>query len=396
MIRKYEKKHALNTVEFNVGDFVTVAVPKLDRTTCEDKRLPAQVHQVCGDAAKSYVLASQFGILNGRYRAGGIAPYHGSLDADTSQKVTLREAARMSNPSRKFIRKRCTCAGMCNTKRCPCFREGQLCTNHSNPIKGYAKSEATSGQLKPSQTENDQLTPSQKADGSKSPPTNARVSPSRTTSTQAKRYISKKSALPTLMKAVNNPPCKPDNAVNGVNLKLKRSRTAISNQSTLKPSVKAEGQNQVHVAGYISASSIKDISNPGEWLSDLHISAASKLLKNFAPHIEGLQDLTLQQNQRFDIPVSEFIQILNVNGNHWVTVSNIGCENGSVNIYDSMHQNPTDQTKNTIAKYLHTDKEHMSLNIMKVDRQRDGSSCGVYAVAFATSLAIGQDPVHVR
>ena len=41
--------------------------------------------------------------------------------------------------------------------------------------------------------------------------------------------------------------------------------------------------------------------------------------------ILGLQDTILGQSLSFDVIGNEFIRVLHCGGNHWVTVSNIGC-----------------------------------------------------------------------
>ena len=58
-----------------------------------------------------------------------------------------------------------------------------------------------------------------------------------------------------------------------------------------------------------------------------------------------------------DTQPGEFVQILNVANSHWVTISTIGCKAGTVNVYDSGGK-----------------------------RRKKRSDCGLFAVAFATSL----------
>ena len=41
------------------------------------------------------------------------------------------------------------------------------------------------------------------------------------------------------------------------------------------------------------------------------------------------------QTLSMDVQPSEFVQVLNVANSHWVTISKIGCEAGTVNVYDS-------------------------------------------------------------
>ena len=45
-----------------------------------------------------------------------------------------------------------------------------------------------------------------------------------------------------------------------------------------------------------------------------------------------MQDMVLQQNTSWEIPHGEYVQILNVNDNNWMTTSNIGADADHINI----------------------------------------------------------------
>ena len=51
---------------------------------------------------------------------------------------------------------------------------------------------------------------------------------------------------------------------------------------------------------------------------------ANNILKRDYPEADGLQDTVLQQNCSWKVPTSEFVQFLHVEGNHRITISNIG------------------------------------------------------------------------
>ena len=46
---------------------------------------------------------------------------------------------------------------------------------------------------------------------------------------------------------------------------------------------------------------------------------------------------------------AEFVQILNIGGNHWITTFTTGCEAGSITIYDSLHLKLSNVTKKVLA-----------------------------------------------
>ena len=54
---------------------------------------------------------------------------------------------------------------------------------------------------------------------------------------------------------------------------------------------------------------LADIVN-NQWLTDKHMSAATNNLKSVFPHIDGLEDTVLQQNNSWTIPTSEFVQVI--------------------------------------------------------------------------------------
>ena len=85
------------------------------------------------------------------------------------------------------------------------------------------------------------------------------------------------------------------------------------------------------------------------------------------------------------------MQVLHVNGNHWITISNIGVSvsDNSVNVYDSFYNGITQTTQELIAKYVH--KEKVKINIINVQQEND-SDYGVFAIAFAKCLLEGKDP----
>ena len=74
----------------------------------------------------------------------------------------------------------------------------------------------------------------------------------------------------------------------------------------------------------------------GDWLTDSIISAGQKLLKDSFSHMGGLKPTTLGHTMGFSTATGEFVQILHVLNNHWLTVSNMGCPKGHVNVYDSI------------------------------------------------------------
>ena len=136
------------------------------------------------------------------------------------------------------------------------------------------------------------------------------------------------------------------------------------------------------------------INDSSGWLNCDIVQAAQVLLQDVNPLIEGLQRPTLGRVRNFNVVSGEFIQILHTGSNHWVCISNIGCLPGKVHLYDSLFhdiisQEVEDQTNDLLGGNL------VSLDFVPVQQQTNDSDCGVFAIAFAVSLALGTDPMHV-
>ena len=104
-------------------------------------------------------------------------------------------------------------------------------------------------------------------------------------------------------------------------------------------------------------------------------------MKREYPEVDGLQDTVLQQNYSWKVPVSEFVQFLDVEGNHWITISNIGEKENCESLYDSLYCGVSQTTKELIANYMN--KDRVKINVINVQQQENNSDCGVFASMFA-------------
>jgi hypothetical protein len=95
-----------------------------------------------------------------------------------------------------------------------------------------------------------------------------------------------------------------------------------------------------------------------------------------------------------------FVQV-HVSNNHWITVSNINIHLGktapyqdSVCVYDSgWSPNLSLKIKELICGFIKPQKDVLLFDIMNVHAQPNLTDCGLFAVAFATELVYGKDPV---
>ena len=128
------------------------------------------------------------------------------------------------------------------------------------------------------------------------------------------------------------------------------------------------------------------------WLNDAIVNAAQSLLKQQF-HTAGLLDVCALQTLAVDIQHhSEFVQVLHNGSNHWLTVSNIGADEGEVYIYDSMYCSTTSAVKNAIAALLFSKLPKINLKFIDVQMQSGMTDCGLFAITFATALCHGEQP----
>ena len=134
----------------------------------------------------------------------------------------------------------------------------------------------------------------------------------------------------------------------------------------------------------------------GRWLNDAVITAGQKLLKDAYPHIGGLQPTILGMTLAFEVQRGEFLQVLHINDNHWITASNIGCPVATIDLFDSMQCTKLSfRPKAQIAALLFTDQPEITVCFQPVQLQQGTNDCGFFLLAFATSLCGGQTPTQI-
>ena len=138
------------------------------------------------------------------------------------------------------------------------------------------------------------------------------------------------------------------------------------------------------------------------WLNDNIVHSAQQLLKKEAPvDVGGFQSPQYGTNLKFKpLCGKKFIQILNINGNHWITVSNIHqevAERNTIYMYDSMLPSRINiGTKRQICSLMKPPAKTLSIFLVDVMAQPNLYDCGVFAIANATELAHGKDPAKAQ
>ena len=138
----------------------------------------------------------------------------------------------------------------------------------------------------------------------------------------------------------------------------------------------------------LSSGILKD----NQWLNDEHIDHAQCLLMQKFPNCNGLNFVLAFQGRtpKVERGLVDFVQILNVGGNHWVTITNIGCHENRIRVYDSLIMKLSKKEKEefhcSLAALLNTSHPNMIIEYPAMQKQR------LFAVAVAFSLLAGDDP----
>lgn len=133
----------------------------------------------------------------------------------------------------------------------------------------------------------------------------------------------------------------------------------------------------------------------GQWLTDKHVYAAGKLLTKQFPGQNGLQDtLVLNKKLLWSSNPTDFIQIVNLNNQHWICISNIGCLPGVVDVFDSIpsYSVGSSSLKSQVAAILRPRETSFTLQFVDTQRQSGSNDCALLAIDFATALCHQQDP----
>jgi hypothetical protein len=130
MAQKYSKRHDIQ--HFDIGDIVSIKVPREDRTATDNRRLFARV--LDEPHSHRYKVVTMSGIIKRLIPTKEIGVVEEALwldiiIPDTTNEVTLGLAAREASTSER-VGISCQCRGLCNTKRCRCYKESRQCSVH--------------------------------------------------------------------------------------------------------------------------------------------------------------------------------------------------------------------------------------------------------------------------
>ena len=131
MIKKYAKRKRIIVEEFQVGENVSVKIPKQDRIASDNKRLPCVIVDKRGGPTSSYRLVCSSGTIDRRVTASDIMRYPGRVEIDENnlnKRISLRQAAREASVI-KANTLSCKCKKGCTGKTCVCRKAGKICSS---------------------------------------------------------------------------------------------------------------------------------------------------------------------------------------------------------------------------------------------------------------------------
>ena len=172
-------------------------------------------------------------------------------------------------------------------------------------------------------------------------------------------------------------------------------KTSLAVEGSVDLTLKAPDYPQKTILKPSLSSEQKRILCSKAWLDDTMMDKGQALLKAQYPHINGLQSVILTEKYALIPQPDEFLQILNVNGNHWILLSTIGCPPATINVYDSLHGNLPPPAQRVVADLLQCKEANITIRYMDVQWRSNGYDCGLFALANATALCAGTDPTSV-
>ena len=107
--------------------------------------------------------------------------------------------------------------------------------------------------------------------------------------------------------------------------------------------------------------------------------------------MHGLQNVLVNSKTALKKSETGLVQILHVNNNHWAALSYF---NNTICYYDSSYSTLSSGTKQVITNLFHSqcNGSKLSIHVKDVTHQSGIVDCGLYAIAYITSLAYGNDP----
>ena len=136
----------------------------------------------------------------------------------------------------------------------------------------------------------------------------------------------------------------------------------------------------------------------GAWANSSVINASQCILsKQFDLWPYCFQDVSYGLTMNYSPVGNGFIQILHDSArHHWLTVSNLGSDPpDNVYVYDSKFSCSSSSIRSQVACLLQTQNPSFMLSFVDVHMQDGCNDCGMFSIAYAVALCLGEQPGSV-
>ena len=361
------------THKFEVGEFASLRIPRIDRSSTDLQRLPCVIVQVLGKAQTMYRLRCKYGVLQTCFHAGDLEQFKGTHRIpvngwEQQARVTVREAARHASPWNSFTKNRCNCKpGTCDTRKCHCKKTGIECSTHCH------KGERCENKLCDTRGEN----PEDRVIGATTAvhDVSGDYDSKTTFCTCRTRCHSRKKCPCKAAKNTCTVLCHPQHTC--VNVPITQTPVTVSIVERDDDTHSTNTKDWTICGSVPLKTEHKETLQSTAWLDDSLIRAAQFLLKEQFPHVGGLQSPLLGDKLAMEPQAGEFVQILCIRKTHWICVSTVGCEPSSINVYDSMQGRLDTHTRKLVADILQSKQQHIDIRYHDVQWQSSKMATGV-------------------
>ena len=98
----------------------------------------------------------------------------------------------------------------------------------------------------------------------------------------------------------------------------------------------------------------------------------------------------------FMVEPDEFLQIVGTGNGHWILISTVGTKHPTVLVYDSVYYIVSTFVERQIAAMLCSQEKEIPLHFINTQMQYGSVDCGLFAIAFATAIALGISPEYIH
>ena len=134
-------------------------------------------------------------------------------------------------------------------------------------------------------------------------------------------------------------------------------------------------------------------------LSCDEIIFAQELLKLQFPKVNGFQSTLLHDNplNLTEDAVKNKIQTIHCKSRHrWIIAYTMQCALGQVKVYDSVFTYCDKETEKVLSNLFQWNDQKLVITFSRCCKQKGLVDCGLYAIAYSTAIAFGDNPCKLK